>query len=93
MSAVPQGYDECDGTGCPIDYDTAHFTTMDAALANGQLRAYCLGITLDALTLAGDILTVVILEPELYDDLFVAAVTPTTRAQYQLVRSHSRETL
>ena len=38
-----------------------------------RLRAYCLG-TLDALTLSGDILTVVIMEPDLYDVLFSAAV-------------------
>lgn len=29
------------------------FRTMDAALASGKLRAYCLGVTLDALTLSG----------------------------------------
>jgi transcriptional regulator with XRE-family HTH domain len=68
------GYEEFDGTGRPIDYDTEPFATMDAALADGRLRVYCLGITLDALTLAGDILTVVIIEPELYDDLFGGAV-------------------
>jgi len=46
---------------------------MDAALADGGLRAYCLRVALDALTLAGDILTVVIVEPLLYDELFGAA--------------------
>jgi len=66
--------EEYDGTGCPIDYDTEPFATMDAALADGRLRAYCVGITLDALTLAGDILTVVVLEPDLYDELFASAV-------------------
>jgi len=66
--------EEYDGTGCPIDYDTEPFATMDAALADGQLRAYCLGITLDALTLAGDILTAVVLEPGFYDALFADAV-------------------
>lgn len=69
------GHDEYDGTGCPIDYEGGEpFITMDAALASGRLRAYCLGITLDALTLSGDILTVVIMEPDLYDELFSAAV-------------------
>jgi len=66
--------EEYDGTGCPIDYDTEPFATMDTALAEGWLRAYCLGITLDALTLAADILTVVIIEPELYDELFANAI-------------------
>jgi hypothetical protein len=47
---------------------------MDRALADGRLRAFCLGVTLDALTLAGDILTVVVLEPALHDELFADAV-------------------
>lgn len=68
------GHDEYDGTGEPVDYDRPPFAGMDAALADGRLRAYCLGVTLDALTLAGDILTVVILEPELHDELFADAV-------------------
>jgi len=66
--------EDYDGTGCPIDYDTEPFAAMDAALADGRLRAYCLGITLDALTVAGDILTAVVVEPGLYDALFVDAV-------------------
>jgi len=70
--------EEYDGTGCPIDYHTEPFVTMDAALADGRLRAYCLGITLDALTLAGDILTVVVLGPEFYDELFADAVESNT---------------
>lgn len=80
------GHEEFDGTGRPIDYDTEPFATMEAALADGRLRAYCLGITLDALTLAGDILTVVIIEPELYDELFGALSTPTARARYRHVQ-------
>ena len=69
------GYDEYDGTGCSIDYDKdPPFPTMDAALSDGRLRIYCLGITLDALTLSGDILTATVIDPDLYDHLFGAAV-------------------
>lgn len=68
------GHDEYDGTGDPIDYDDHPFKAMDCALADARLRAYCLGVTLDALTLAGDILTVVVMEPDLHDALFVDAV-------------------
>lgn len=35
---------------------------------------YCLGLTLDALTLCGDLLTVAVIEPDLYDELFHDAV-------------------
>ena len=51
---------------------------MDDALATGALHVYCLGITLDALTLAADILTVAVIEPDLYDQLFTDAVDVNT---------------
>lgn len=69
------GRDEYDGSGAPIDYEHLHpFAAMDHALTQGRLRVWCLGLTLDALTLAGDILTVAVFEPELYDELFSEAV-------------------
>ena len=51
---------------------------MDDSLASGAFRVYCLGITLDALTLAADILTVAVIEPDLYDQLFADAVDTNT---------------
>jgi transcriptional regulator with XRE-family HTH domain len=69
------GHVEYDGSGRPIDYEgTEPFATMDRALADGRIRVHCLGLTLDALTLCGDILTVAVFEPELYDALFGEAV-------------------
>ncbi|MCI2424397.1 hypothetical protein MOQ72_44145 [Saccharopolyspora sp. K220] len=47
---------------------------MDHARRHGHLRVFCLGVTLDALTLAADILTVAIIAPDTYDDLFAHAV-------------------
>ncbi len=65
------GQAECDGSGQPIDYDNIEpFATMNQALADGQIRVYCVGMTLDALTLCGDLLTVAVFEPALYDELF-----------------------
>jgi hypothetical protein len=65
------GQAECDGSGRPLDYANVEpFATMDQGLADGRIRVYCLGLTLDALTLAGDLLTVAVFEPELYDSLF-----------------------
>lgn len=72
------GHEEYDGTGNPIDYDLEPFATMDRALADGGLRGYCLGVTVDALTLSGDILTVVVVEPTLHDELFADAVDQNT---------------
>jgi transcriptional regulator with XRE-family HTH domain len=70
------GCAEHDGTGQPIDYaELEPFATMDHALSDGRVRVYCLGLTLDALTLCADLLTVAVFEPELYDDLFRESVT------------------
>lgn len=69
------GHDEYDGSGKPIRYDELEpFATMDRALRDGDIRVFCLGVTLDALTLAGDILTVAVIAPDTYDDLFANAV-------------------
>lgn len=65
------GHEEYDGSGRPIDYGACEpFATMDRALSDARVRVYLLGLTLDALTLSGDLLTVAVFEPELYDDLF-----------------------
>lgn len=70
------GHDEYDGSGKPIRYDHLEpFVTMDRAVADGRIRVFGLGVILDALTLAGDILTVAVIEPDLYDGLFGDAVT------------------
>ncbi len=69
------GFDEYDGTGRPIDYGTTEpFVSMSSALNDGRIRVHCLGITLDALTLSADLLTVAVIEPSLYDTMFAAAV-------------------
>ena len=69
------GSAEHDGSGQPIDYSALEpFVTMDQGLSDGRIHVYCLGLTLDALTLCADLLTVAIFEPELYDHLFCDAV-------------------
>lgn len=69
------GHDEYDGSGRPIKYSELEpFITMDQALAQGCIRVFYLGVILDALTLAGDILTVAVIHPQLYDELFANTV-------------------
>lgn len=69
------GHDEYDGSGRSIEYSELEpFITMDQALAEGRIRVFCIGVVLDALTLAGDILTVAVIDPYLYDELFTDAV-------------------
>jgi hypothetical protein len=55
----------------PIDYNAWPFAEhLTRALAAGQARAHCVGIGVDPLTFATDILTVLTLDAPLYDELF-----------------------
>jgi hypothetical protein len=55
----------------PIDYRSWPFADhLTRALDTGQVRAFCLGIGVDPLTFATDILTVITIDALLYDELF-----------------------
>ena len=55
----------------PIDYDTWPFAhQLTRALDTAQVHASCLGIGVDPLTFATDILTVLTIDAPLYDELF-----------------------
>src|SRR5262249_48643095 len=69
------GHDEYDGSGRPIQYaELEPFISMDRGMIEGRIRVFCVGVILDALTLAGDILTVAVIDPHLYDQLFADAI-------------------
>jgi transcriptional regulator with XRE-family HTH domain len=70
------GMAEADGSsGEPIDYtNTEPFRTMNAARDTGAFRMFGFGITLDPLTLAGEILTVSVVDEEAYDEIFAGLV-------------------
>jgi hypothetical protein len=60
-----------------IDYDAWQFAhQLTRALDTAQVRAFCVGIGVDPLTFATDILTVVTIDAPLYDELF-GAITET----------------
>lgn len=61
------GHAEHDGDGQPISYDVEPFAAMDAARAEGRIRIHCLGVALDALTLVAEILTVAVIDPDVFD--------------------------
>lgn len=61
------GYPELDGDGQPISYEAPPFAELDAARAAGRLRLWCLGVALDALTLVGEILTVAVVDADVFD--------------------------
>ncbi len=55
----------------PVDYDAWPFAaTITGGLHDGAARAYAVGLGVDPLTLASDLLTVVGIDADLYDDLF-----------------------
>lgn len=59
----------------PIDYDRWPLARrMRAARDDGRVRAYCLGLGTDPLTFAVDLLTAVVIDAGVYDELFGAAV-------------------
>jgi transcriptional regulator with XRE-family HTH domain len=69
------GNDEHDGNGHPVDYGADPFASLDAARAAGTMRATCVGVGLDALTLATEILTTLVIDPDVFDDLAQDFVT------------------
>jgi hypothetical protein len=70
------GEDEDHGSETsPIDYDGWPLAgRMSAARDAGRIRAYCLGLGTDPLTFAMDLLTVVVIDAGVYDELFGATV-------------------
>jgi hypothetical protein len=69
------GEPEDHGAG-PIDYEAWDFAKrMNEGLGDGRIRASVLGMGVDPLTLATDLLTVVTIDARLYDELFAGLVT------------------
>jgi transcriptional regulator with XRE-family HTH domain len=70
------GAPEHDGTrSAPIDYDSwPLYLELDQAFAQGTLSAHFLGLALDALTLAATILTVVVVDDDVFERTFGDAV-------------------
>jgi hypothetical protein len=61
------------GTG-PVDYEAWPFARrMTAALDPGQVQVWCLGMGVDPLTYATDLLTVAVIDSRLFDELFSLA--------------------
>jgi hypothetical protein len=70
----------------PINYDAWPFAAaMTRGLNEGAVSAYALGLGVDPLTLATDLLTMVIIEADFYDELFNAVVG--TNAEGEIVTS------
>jgi len=55
----------------PVDYESWPFArSMTEALDRGQIRVWCLGLGVDPLTYATDLLTVAVIDSRVFDGLF-----------------------
>jgi hypothetical protein len=76
------GEPERDPGSGPIDYDAWPLAaSMTSALTEGLIRAHCLGMGVDPLTFATDLLTVVVFDAEAYDELFGSIVESNTEGR------------
>ncbi len=74
-----RGRSEDYGPG-PVDYDSWPFARqMAAALDRGQIRVWCLGLGVDPLTYATDLLTVAVIDSRVFDELF--SLSPRRNAE------------
>ena len=65
------GEDEPAPDSGPVDYDRWPFAVrMTAAAQDGRIAAFCMGMGVDALTLAVDLLAVVVVDSVEFDELF-----------------------
>lgn len=70
------GEPERDGTsGEPLDYDNwPLYRDLERAREQGRVTPYCLGLGLDTLTLTATILTVTVMDDDVFDELFGESV-------------------
>jgi hypothetical protein len=63
--------EDYDSEARPVDYDSWPFARrMTEALDCGQIRVWCLGLGVDPLTYATDLLTVAVIDSPAFDELF-----------------------
>jgi hypothetical protein len=78
----------------PVDYDHWPFAErMTKALADGRIRAWCLGLGSDPLTFALDLLTVAVIDAPLYDELFGKLVTDNAEGTVLPLRPFDQPTI
>lgn len=81
------GEPERDGSsGEPLDYENwSLYRDLEVSRAEGRVRPYCVGMGLDTLTLTATVLTVVVIDDDVFDDLF--GETVRINAEGELVAS------
>ncbi|MDQ3989236.1 MAG: transcriptional regulator [Actinomycetota bacterium] len=76
------GETEVNGHSGPIDYSDWPFAArMSRGLHDGSIRPYCLAMGVDPLTLATDLLAVVVMEASVFDEIFGSLVDSNDEGQ------------
>jgi transcriptional regulator with XRE-family HTH domain len=86
------GNPEHDGTSSePIDYDGwPFFRDLALARAEGTLRKVCLGVGLDALTLAPTVMTTLVFNDEVFDEIFRGLVRRNAEGRLAVIGDQER---
>ncbi|WP_227982722.1 helix-turn-helix domain-containing protein [Nocardia spumae] len=73
---------EHDGSsGTPVDYDIEPFRTLTDGRASGKVQAWCFGMGMDPLAPAGEILTAVVMDSEVFDAAFEGLVSQNSEGE------------
>lgn len=73
---------EHDGSsGTPVDYDVEPLRTLTEGRAAGKVRAWCFGMGLDPLAPAGEILTTVVMDSDVFDAAFEGLVSRNSEGE------------
>jgi hypothetical protein len=66
----------------PIDYESWEFAAhLERARRDGALTAYCLGLGVDPLSFATDLLTAVVIDAQVFDELFAADISSNSEGR------------
>ncbi len=64
------------------------FRALTRARTERRLRTFCFGVGLDALTLAATIMTAVVIDDDVFDDVFHGIVRRNAEGRLAVVRPH-----
>lgn len=85
------GADEVEAGAGPIDYDSWPFAAeMLAEHRRGAIRAHCLGLGVDPLTLATDMLGVVVIDAPVFDRIFGTLVRTNAEGELACLSDDGR---
>ncbi len=86
--------EEYGSEACPVDYPAWPFARrLNRAIEDGQLRVWCLGLGVDPLTYATDLLTVAVFDSAIFDELFGTLARDNAEGRLLPAREFTHETV